>query len=357
MSIPQPPEPNIPDPFVPDPTPSPLSPDVKNIPPLAGTSSPFIRVDGQNRDIILEALRRWLQYVLMAWTKVWQLTLVKFIKDTETWLNVQITAMWDYIKSFRDYMWEYIDEHTLKSWSATTETGNPGTDAEVTITGTLSDPILNFVIPRGLTGYSWWATPTTIPEGQAQQPVTIPSATPQRPVQVGDFVVSQSTASLGRYARVVQVTEYNAAGVVYQGSLRGPAGADGQDGVAVPGTIQVTTPSLAPGERYVAGVSSPTMSGFSTIEVSAPGVVRVYANEDYLLADSPRPYSVAIDAVRDHGMFLQYRGVAGSLFKTLSPGVQVTRTIDDDPLFLSIENTGAGTTAITVEIALMGFRE
>lgn len=67
--------------------PAPLSPTVPLNPPMVGVASPFDRIDGQNRDAVLEAIRAWGRGPLRDWTGGWQNALIKWFGDTSNWLD------------------------------------------------------------------------------------------------------------------------------------------------------------------------------------------------------------------------------------------------------------------------------
>lgn len=335
--------PNIPE-FVPDPTPSPLSPDVENVPPLAGTSSPFVRVDGQSRDIIIEAIRTWLRTVLWAWTKKWQASLVKFIADVTKWLNsvvrgiwewleAEFKAQWDYLKEQTAAMWKYIDEHTLKSWRSTTKTSDPGTDASVTITGTLTDPILNFTIPRGLTGYGWWLTSTAITTAATEQTVTVPSV-PKKPVQLGDFVVTRESSTYGNFGEVTALVDETTVKVTFAATLRGPKGADG---ITKKGSV-ATNITLNAGEVRSVALTTPTQVGAYFITTNSPVWVRVYASKAYADADITRDINTPLPLELDTGCYLDFVSFSdGGLDKTFTPNITYT-ALGDGPLYITVQN-------------------
>lgn len=67
--------------------PAPLPTTVALNPPMVGTASPFERVDGQNRDLILEAIRAWARGPLVDWAGGWQNSLIEWLGDTSNWLE------------------------------------------------------------------------------------------------------------------------------------------------------------------------------------------------------------------------------------------------------------------------------
>lgn len=74
-------------PLVPEQPPAPLATTVSLGPLMAGFGSPFDHVDGQNRDMILEAIRTWARNDLRDWTEKWQSHLTEEQTRTVQWLN------------------------------------------------------------------------------------------------------------------------------------------------------------------------------------------------------------------------------------------------------------------------------
>ena len=67
--------------------PEPLPRSVALNPPMVGVASPFDRVDGQNRDLILEAIRAWARGPLLDWATAWQSSHTEWMGSTEAWLD------------------------------------------------------------------------------------------------------------------------------------------------------------------------------------------------------------------------------------------------------------------------------
>lgn len=82
--------------------PDPLPDTVALNPPMVGTASPFIRVDGQNRDLILEAIRAWARGPLSDWSAAWQTDLTKWLNDTDEWLDEWNTEVSRYVEDVLD---------------------------------------------------------------------------------------------------------------------------------------------------------------------------------------------------------------------------------------------------------------
>lgn len=347
------------EPFEPDPTPAPLSPNVPLNPPMIGEATPFDRVDAQNRDIILEAIRAWARGPLREWTTKWQYALVKFILDVTAWLNRVIKGMW-----------EYIDAHTIKSLKAFATTLNPGQPATATITGTINDPEFRFGIPKGDPGRSWWLTNTRFGPNPGSQ-VTVLGANSSKPAAVGDYVMfiapdaEEDDPDNGRFGIVTSiVTAPSVVRLTPTGSLRGPAG------FAEPGTVEVVTGVLEapefdgetdennPGSFYSGPLLTPEMAGVYDLTVSGPAWVRVYVSEEYALADINRLEPEPIDIKKNFGIYLDYLASAedvSSYYKVLSPGVQYTK-VDDKPLWVVIRNLADAPASITLTQNFLTFR-
>ena len=73
--------------------PTPLSPTVALNPPMVGTASPFDRVDGQNRDLILESIRAWARTSLMQWAGDWQDGITGWSGSLGAWLEAWNTEV------------------------------------------------------------------------------------------------------------------------------------------------------------------------------------------------------------------------------------------------------------------------
>ena len=165
--------------FTPDPppldlpaVPDVLSPNIPLNPPMVGTASPFIHVDGQNRDLILEAIRTWVRVSLLPWTTSWQSQLTEWEGDVATQLDAWMTEAEEYITEY------------------------------------------------AVAGYSFRTTVTPIaPEGTTNVVLT---STDVRPLVVGDLVLDES--SDGNYGQITVVIDATHATVTYLGSLRGPTG-------------------------------------------------------------------------------------------------------------------------------------
>lgn len=82
--------------------PTPLSPTVPLNPPMVGAASPFDRVDGQNRDLILEAIRAWARGPLRDWSGAWQVSLVEWLSNTNNWLDAWNLETMRYVQEALD---------------------------------------------------------------------------------------------------------------------------------------------------------------------------------------------------------------------------------------------------------------
>lgn len=80
-------DPIITPPHPPVSVPQPLPTTVEFNHPMVGTASPFERVDAQNRDLVLEAIRAWARGSLMDWASAWQAGLAAWMGDTNSWLD------------------------------------------------------------------------------------------------------------------------------------------------------------------------------------------------------------------------------------------------------------------------------
>src|ERR1700744_5111260 len=110
-------------PLTPDPDPAPLSPRIPLNPPMVGEASPFEHVDAQNRDLILESIRAWVNRVLLVWTKAWQDYLVYCLALVSSWLNEFVVGA--------D---AYIPEHAIAGYSWRTTTTPIAAEGATTVT-------------------------------------------------------------------------------------------------------------------------------------------------------------------------------------------------------------------------------
>ena len=142
----------------------------------------------------------------------------------------------------------------------TTTTSDPGTDAVVTNSGTATNAILNFVIPRGATG----ATGATGPAGEAAT-ITVGTTTTGAPGT--DAVVTNSgTATNAILNFVIPRGETGATGP------QGPTGATGATGPQGPtGATGATGPAGADGEAATITVGT-TTTGEPGTEASVTNV-------------------------------------------------------------------------------------
>ena len=125
-----------------------------------------------------------------------------------------------------------------------TTTGNAGTNASVTNSGTSSAAILDFVIPRGNTGATG-ATGATGPAGADGQAATITVGTVTTGAAGSSATVTNSgTSSAAVFDFVIPKGDTGATGATgATGSTgpQGPAGPAGQDGAAATITVGSTT--------------------------------------------------------------------------------------------------------------------
>lgn len=240
--------------FTPDPpplvlpaAPDVLSPNIPLNPPMVGTASPFIHVDGQNRDLILESIRTWVRVSLLPWTTNWQTQLTDWETDAAEQLNAWMTLA--------D---AYVTEHAIAGLSfRTTETpiASEGT-TDVTLTVdtnlrplTIDDLVLdqsadgNYGIItavltdttatvefvgslRGPTGYSVRTTATPI-AGEGTTNVVL-AADALHPFQVGDIILDTSSDSnFGITTVIIDATHVT---VSFLGTLKGNPGSPGAPG-------------------------------------------------------------------------------------------------------------------------------
>lgn len=235
-----------------------LSPNIPLNPPMVGEASPFIHVDGQNRDIILESIRTWVRVSLLPWTTSWQVQLTDWETDAETKLNA-----WMVLAD------AYITEHAISGLSVrTTATaiagagttnvvftdvdeehrplvigdlvlsqsidGNYGiitalidaTHATVTYLGSLRGP-------QGIAGLSFRTTATPI-AGAGPTIVEVIGVEPTHPLAIGDIILTTDVSGNFGYGNgLIDDTHIQ---VGYLGTLRGPQGIQGVQGA--PGVVQ-----------------------------------------------------------------------------------------------------------------------
>jgi len=246
-------------PLTPDPDPAPLSPTIPLNPPMVGDASPFIHVDGQNRDLILESIRAWIRTSLLEWTKDWQEYLVYWLALTADWLNTWATEADGYITT-----------HAISglSWRTTvTPIANSGTTDVVLVVDTDHRPIVlgdlvsdqttevrygivtalidathatvtyigQLQGPQGIQGepgYSWRTTATPIADTGTTDVVLVPDS--DHPISLNDLVVDQSAAA--HYGIITALIDSTHATVAHIGQLQGPQGIQGVPGD--PGVVQ-----------------------------------------------------------------------------------------------------------------------
>lgn len=150
-----------------------LSPNIPLNPPMVGEASPFIHVNGENRDLVLESIRAWVRFTLLPWTTTWQ---------------NQLTG------------WEGATEDQLNTWL---------------------EEATDYVTANAISGYSWRTTATPI-AGSGTTNVVITDIDAGRPLVVGDLVVDEAADS--NYGNITVVIDATHATVSYLGSLRGLPG-------------------------------------------------------------------------------------------------------------------------------------
>lgn len=228
-------------PLTPDPDPSPLSPTIPLNPPMVGEVTPFDHVDGQNRDLILEAIRAWIRGPLRSWTTAWQTYLVYWLALVAGWLNTFVTEADDYITehAIAGYSWRTTVTPIAASGTTTVVLavdtnlrplvlGDLVSDQEPNtrygIITALVDATHATVTPLGVlqgnTGYGWWVTATAI-SASGPTDVVLPVETDRVP-QVNDLVSDESSAL--RYGQITAIIDSTHATVTPLGVLRGLAG-------------------------------------------------------------------------------------------------------------------------------------
>ncbi len=185
---------------------------------------------------------------------------------------------------------------------------------------------------RGLPGFGWWRTSTTIAHAGTTDVVL--ASGPNRPPQLDDIVLDDSESSA--YGTITAIADDTHVTVTFVNTLQGPPG------VAAPGEYDFTTPELAiygdPGDVYqgqMAGV--PQMLFAFTLVLDKRAWVRIYASEAYMLADAARDIMTPLNISADHGCYLDFVGIPIELSKTLTPGVQMADL--GLGLWISITNT------------------
>lgn len=96
-------------PLTPGQAPAPLSPTVPLNPPMVGTASPFHHVDGQNRDLILEAIRTWARGPFLEWVGLWRQYLIDWSQGNADWLNTWSDAVVAYVTAELAEQTEAVD--------------------------------------------------------------------------------------------------------------------------------------------------------------------------------------------------------------------------------------------------------
>jgi len=255
-----------------------LSPDVPLNPPMVGNASPWIPVDGQNRDLILASIRAWVYRSLLPWTTAWQTQLTDWEQAIEDQLDAWMVLADSYITahavaglSFRTTVTDIAGTGTTNVTLVTdpairpivlgdlvldqSADGNYGTvtaliddtHATVTYTGTL----------RGPNGLSFRSTASAI-AGAGTSDVVLPVIAGYAPL-VDDLVVDSAS---GNYGQITVVTDSTHVTVAYLGSIKGPKGDKGDPGD--PGVVQ----SVVAGSNVTVDSTDPA---HPIVSASAPG--------------------------------------------------------------------------------------
>lgn len=224
-----------------------LSPGVPLNPPMVGNASPWIPVDGENRDLILASIRAWVYRSLLPWTTAWQTQLTEWEGDVAEQLDAWMVLADTYITDHAVAGLSFRTTATPIAGAGTTDavfvvdtdlrpltvgdlvltqnvSGNYGsitalidaTHATVTFIGSL----------RGASGLSFRQTATPIANAGTTN-VVLPAVAGYPPV-IGELVID--TTGDGNYGTITVVTDNTHATVTYTGTLRGPQGPAGADG-------------------------------------------------------------------------------------------------------------------------------
>jgi hypothetical protein len=228
--------------------PSVLSPSIPLNPPMVGSVNPFVHVDGNNRDLILEAIRTWIRVSLLPWTTSWQDQLTEWESDVETQLDAWMVLADAYITahaisgySFRPTVTDIAPAGTTNVVLANVdETFRPVVVGDLILDGSPDSNygIVTVVIDathatvvfvgtlRGLPGLSWRLTATPIaPEGTTD---VVLAADAVRPFSAGDLVLD--TTADGNFGIITVIIDATHVTVTYAGSLIGPQGIRGSQG-------------------------------------------------------------------------------------------------------------------------------
>lgn len=237
-------------PFVPDdPTPPPTL-NVPLPPPEVGEGSPWAPADSENRDRILDWWRMWFRRVFFPW-----------IEAFTTYWDAQWNRLATYINTWITAADTYISEHAIAGYgfrpTATDIAGSGTTNVVFTNVDTEFRPVVvgdlaldessdgNFGIVtvvidathatvqylgslRGAAGYSWRLTDTPIADSGTTN--VILEADTVRPFNLGDLVLD--TTSDGNFGVITTLIDPTHVTVTFAGSLRGPSGADGVNGLS-----------------------------------------------------------------------------------------------------------------------------
>jgi len=237
--------------FLPDPPPLvlPVAPDVlsPNLPlnpPMVGTADPWIHVDGQNRDLILESIRTWVRVSLLPWTTLWQTQLTDWESEAAAQLNAWMELADAYITEYAVAGLSFRTTETPIAGAGTTNVVLVVTDAArpvvvgdlvldseadgnygiVTAVIDATHATVNYVgTLRGPIGLSWRSTATDIAGAGTTNVVLTPG------FALGDLVLT--TNADGNYGIITAVIDATHATVTYLGTLLGPVGPAGPSGV------------------------------------------------------------------------------------------------------------------------------